>query len=271
MADNLLRDLLRGSNNPCCGSVEVTFAYHQRYENGNAVLGEQHHQRTLRIEKNISGNIGYTVSINPSMGPKRMKIIGVNDDTVELRGYGYDENAVMMGIPRNMASFESYALSLRVSNHAIVECTLHLLDRNVDIRYYQYSGEINAIYRKDFTFISDSYEEWQLYPGKLINSGATNTFVCCRVEDDILHFNLVNKENHIDIANSFEFLSFGEGSGEILQDGRIQYTKFQLDFNFDPIVPMVCEIFRKEGFVYCIRLAMTNPDRVIEFYGHFSE
>jgi hypothetical protein len=75
--NTFLKDLLNGSNSPCSGNIEITFDYHQRYENNIAVMGEQEYKRILRIEKDISGNIGYTISINPSMSPKPMKIISV--------------------------------------------------------------------------------------------------------------------------------------------------------------------------------------------------
>ncbi|MBR1774126.1 MAG: sel1 repeat family protein [Bacteroidales bacterium] len=144
--NSFLQDLLHGSNNPCAGAIEITFDYHQRYENGNPVLGEQNHKRTLKIEKNVSGDIGYTVSINPSMSPKRMKVISCSNDKIKLQGYGYDNNAVMMGVPKEAASFECYALTLNVASsgvldRAIISCDLHLLDRNIDLKYYRHSKE----------------------------------------------------------------------------------------------------------------------------------
>lgn len=99
-------------------------------------MGEQEYKRILRIEKNISGNIGYTISINPSMSPKPMKIISVENNYIHLQGYGYDRNAVMLGIPIEVANFSYYGITLLTKGGQIEECILYLLDRNIDIEYY---------------------------------------------------------------------------------------------------------------------------------------
>ena len=71
------------------------------------------------------------------MAPKRMKIVNVNDNIVELRGYGYDENALAMGAPLEAASFENYGVILMVEGDEIVRAQLNMFDRNVSIVYLQ--------------------------------------------------------------------------------------------------------------------------------------
>ena len=99
------------------------------------------------VEKNIQGDEGYTVSIynmdglhplwqnNVQMAPKRMKIVNVDGNIVELRGYGYDENALAMGAPLEAASFENYGIVLMIENGEIARTQLNMFDRNVSIVY----------------------------------------------------------------------------------------------------------------------------------------
>lgn len=72
---------------------------------------------------------------NVQMAPKRMKIVNVDDNIVELRGYGYDENALAMGAPLEMASFENYGVVLMIEDGEIVRAQLNLYDKNVCIVY----------------------------------------------------------------------------------------------------------------------------------------
>lgn len=112
---------------------------HLRYENGKHVSGPHGGaNRAVKVEPNISGGEGYTVTLynldgnhpvwqnNVQMAPKQMKIIQQSNDKVVLRGYGHD---VMGG------SFADYGLSIHYKNGEIEKCILHMHDRNVDIEY----------------------------------------------------------------------------------------------------------------------------------------
>ena len=143
-----LHALVDGDNNPPSGSYIFHSNVHQRYENGIPVKGEQLGcNRDVVIEKNVSGGIGYSVTVNnpdaiagswgaTPMGTKPMKIISVYDDEIELRGYGYDVNAVSMGIPKKDVSFENYGMTIHYDGHNITQCVIHMIERNVDIDYY---------------------------------------------------------------------------------------------------------------------------------------
>lgn len=72
---------------------------------------------------------------NVQMAPKRMRIVNVDRNIVELRGYGYDENALAMGAPLEAASFENYGIAIMIENDAIVRAQLNMYDRNVSIVY----------------------------------------------------------------------------------------------------------------------------------------
>ncbi len=143
----IFESIIKGTNSPVQGELVFRSNVHQRYENGVPVKGEQLGcHRDVKIEKNISGNEGYSVTIynadapnsffGVTMGTKPMKIVDVHDDRVELEGYGYDMNALSMGVPRSDASFASYAMTVYFRGNEITHCTLHMLDRNVDIDYY---------------------------------------------------------------------------------------------------------------------------------------
>ena len=142
------QSLFNGDNNPPKGKLSFRSNTHQRYENGTPVLVEQINcNREIIIEKNISGDIGYTVSINnpdgipgtwgaTPMGGKKMKIVSVTSNKIEMRGYGYDTMAVAMGIPMDAASFENYGITLYHDGQDITRCILHKIANNVDIDYY---------------------------------------------------------------------------------------------------------------------------------------
>lgn len=72
---------------------------------------------------------------NVQMSPKRMKIVDINENIVELRGYGYDENALAMGATLDMASFENYGVILMIEDDKIIRAQLNMYDRNICIVY----------------------------------------------------------------------------------------------------------------------------------------
>lgn len=135
--DSFLRQLLLGNNNPEMGYYIFCSNKHQRYQNGIAAMGLQvGHVRNIKIEKNISDCIGYSVTIlNPNPNPltgsvtmatKQMTIIKHTSNNVVLRGYGND----MMG-----SSFADYGITIHHSNDEIEKVVLHMHDRNINIEY----------------------------------------------------------------------------------------------------------------------------------------
>ena len=69
------------------------------------------------------------------MAPKQMEIVNVNDNIVEMRGFGYDENALAIGAPMEAASFSNYGLVLMIENNEICRAQLNMYDRNISIVY----------------------------------------------------------------------------------------------------------------------------------------
>ena len=146
--NNIIKNLIVGNNNPQEGIIIFDSSDHIRFQNGQDVSGHNYGcNRRLVIEKNIQGDEGYTVTMynldgihplwqnNVQMAPKRMKIIKVDGNIVELRGYGFDENALAMGVPHEAASFENYGIAIMIENDAIVRAQLNMFDRNISIVY----------------------------------------------------------------------------------------------------------------------------------------
>ena len=148
MEKDFLTCIIKGDNNPPSGKIVFDSSDHVRFQNGQEGSGHNYNcHRRITIEKNIEGAEGYTVTMynmdgmhplwqnNVQMAPKRMKIVNVDRNIVELRGYGYDENALAMGAPLEAASFENYGIAIMIENDAIVRAQLNMYDRNVSIVY----------------------------------------------------------------------------------------------------------------------------------------
>jgi hypothetical protein len=146
--DGFIDCIIKGDNNPPEGSVTFDSSDHIRFQNGVDVSGHNPNcHRRFVIEKNIEGEEGYTVTLynldgihplwqnNIQMAPKRMRIVSTNENIVELRGYGYDENALALGAPLEDASFASYGVALLIEDGAIKRLQLNMYDRDISIVY----------------------------------------------------------------------------------------------------------------------------------------
>ena len=144
----VIDDIITGNNNPSEGEIIFDSSDHIRFQNGKDVSGHNYGcNRRFVIEKNIEGGAGYTVTIynldrlhplwknNIQMAPKRMRIVSVNDNIVEMRGYGYDENALAMGAPLSDASFANYGIVLLIEGTEIKRIQLNMYERNISIVY----------------------------------------------------------------------------------------------------------------------------------------
>lgn len=138
---SFFKDLLLGNNSPEDGFVEFLSSDHIRYEKGVNVSGHNYNcHRRIRIEKSITGNEGYSVTIfnedsihpmwgnNIQMAPKGMRVVKQESGCVELRGCGNDS----MGF-----SFDGYGISVFYCDNQIIKCVLHMFDRGVDLEYLQ--------------------------------------------------------------------------------------------------------------------------------------
>lgn len=125
-------------------SEDLNFVFkssdHIRRQNGKTVSGPHGGApRAIKVEPNINGGEGYTVSMfnlegphplwqnNVQMAPKQMRIAHTDSESIVLRGFGRDA----MG-----ASFADYGLIIHLNDGQIEGCTLNMLDRGIDISYY---------------------------------------------------------------------------------------------------------------------------------------
>lgn len=148
-SEEFISFLLSGSNTPCAGQYEFKSSDHIRFEHGIDVSGHNYGcHRTVKIEKDIKGRSGYSVTVfnddgihplwrdNVQISTKPMRVESVSNGEIYLRGYGYDKISLAWGAGED-ASFADYALTIRFSGKKITSCVMHLLDRDVDIVYYE--------------------------------------------------------------------------------------------------------------------------------------
>lgn len=137
--EKFVKNLIEGNNLPPEGSVTFTSSDHMRFQNGQSISGHNYgSNRSFVIEKNIEGGEGYTVTMynldgnhpiwknNIQMAPKRMKVVSVDGNIVELRGYGFDK----LG-----GDFSDYGVVLLIENNEISRLQLNMFDRNICIVY----------------------------------------------------------------------------------------------------------------------------------------
>lgn len=137
--NEFMNSLLAGNNNPPEGTAVFDSSDHIRLQNGQNVSGHNYGcNRRFVIEKNIEGGEGYTVSMfnldgihpvwrnNIQMAPKRMRVVSVDGNVVELRGYGFDQ----LG-----GDFSDYGVVLLIEDSEISRLQLNMFDRNICIVY----------------------------------------------------------------------------------------------------------------------------------------
>lgn len=128
-----------GRSERALGDIRFVSTDHVRYQGGRDVSGPNPGcRRGVRVEPNVRGGEGYTVTIhnldgphpvwgnNVQMAPKQMRVVRETPTEVELRGFGADP----MGAP-----FSDYGLTLHFDGDDVEKAALHLRDRGVDIVY----------------------------------------------------------------------------------------------------------------------------------------
>lgn len=121
-----------------------------------------------------------------------------------------------------------------------------------------------SLFKKNFVFNAFRYEEWQ--GGRCLSQGQIDTTIIAEVYDGVIHFEL-DDVGGLRIKKSFSFTA-DEPSYDL--GTRLQYIHATSDLN--PVVPIVCHVFKKgEDDIEYVRFGMTNPDRIIEFYGTMTE
>ena len=183
---------------------------HIRYQNGQVAISsttdsEGHNKganRGIKIETNINGGGGYTVTIfnlvgnhpfwcdNIQMAPKQMKIVEHNNSYIKMRGFGLD----LMG-----NSFSDYGITLHLNSDDIDKITLHMYNRNVEIVYLNASNiksEINSSLSKEKIPIPSLNVNEVIALSDLIDK--------CQDINTLNHlYSKIGKYNHPQICNDF--------------------------------------------------------------------
>lgn len=122
---------------------------------------------------------------------------------------------------------------------------------------------MEELYCTPFMFKATSYEEYQ--DGMCTGRGNLSVKVISKTMNNCAMFH-IEGALPMNIKRNFGIPVFGVEHGDILED-RIQYGRIPNNMSmFDPSDPVVCNIFSNKT---CIRFAMVNPLRIIEFTGAF--
>jgi tetratricopeptide (TPR) repeat protein len=178
---------------------------HLRYENGRHVAGPHGGaNRAVKVEPNVSGGEGYTVTLfnldgnhpvwhnNVQMAPKQMKIILQSEDKIVLRGYGHD----MMG-----SSFADYGLTIHFKDGIVDKCILHMHDRDVDIEYLKADDQSMGNSKS----ASNEFEEIQHFFQKWIREVPPNTKLAIARKTDELNNIGCDYYDQDDIPNAIHY------------------------------------------------------------------
>ena len=121
---------------------------------------------------------------------------------------------------------------------------------------------MSMFYKNNFIFYADRYEEWMA--GRCISQGNIKTEIIAEVVGNKIIFQLDNiGDIRMSIPCSFDIM----GEDYCILHDRIQYLNNDFDGE-SSIEPVICNIFYKIDKIEYVRFAMTNPDRLVEFYGN---
>lgn len=242
--------------------------------------------RGIRIQ--TSDNIVYTVTMynlngnhpvwedNIQMSPKTMKILQDNRDEINLRGFGRDS----MG-----GSFADYGITLHKEDSNVKSITLHMYDRNIQIKYLK--GELKDIKepQKEKVNYSSIFENAFGRPKKpnekkrtfsnlekglstgyiLFFQQATNEYLSGNYNTSL---QLINKTIQLSDINDWKHYAFKANVLEDLQkyDDAISNYEQAIEFSENDI--NVYALYHQIGFCY---LSIGNNKKAAEFYTYSLE
>ena len=156
-----------------------------------------------------------------------------------------------------------------------------------NVSLYQISAPIQPgnsiimerIFRKDFKFSVDSYEEYQNQ--KCISSGDIDAVIYCHIFGNKAHFVITGMEG-LKIDNKFDFNVEHPHSnmleaGGMVASPRIQYMSDSLGTDTEPYI---CHLFCNYGQIVTVRFGFADfkasgilpwPKRIYEFSGDMEE
>ena len=118
---------------------------------------------------------------------------------------------------------------------------------------------MNYLANKELRFHANRYEEWA--EGRCLSQGPLDATIVAEISNGKLHCTVTGAESLRMYPD--EVYTMAEESGDL--GDRIQYISPNI--NFDPLEPIVFQVFHEQRTISYLRFAMSSPDRIIEFYG----
>lgn len=134
------------------------------------------------------------------------------------------------------------------------------IPRSASLQKWTKPVSVQTVYKKSVSFHVERFEEWQ--GGRCINKGPLNFDLHLIASNDRISLNVPENDRFRTHHHaSFPFL------GSQMMEDRVQYVDAP-GTSTDSTKPIVLHIFVKNNKIDYIRLAMSFPDRIVEFYGY---
>jgi len=132
--------------------------------------------------------------------------------------------------------------------------------KSAPLQKWTKSVSVKTVYKKSISFHVERYKEWQ--GSRCINKGPLNFD---------LHLIASNDRISLDVPENDKFRTHHHAAfpfiGSQIMEDRVQYVDAP-GATTDSTKPIVLHIFVKNNRIDYIRLAMSFPDRIVEFYGY---
>jgi tetratricopeptide (TPR) repeat protein len=225
-----LFDLFKsGNNKPSIDLTDFKFLSddHARIENGRPTnVNNKGAWRGIRVK--TSDNSTFFVTLynmnenhpvwgdNIQMAEKRMKLVVEQNDKIVLRGFGTDA----MG-----ASFADYGLTLHKANGSVNKVTLHMHDRNIDIRYEKAENKKQA---ENLNQISD-FDNFKNFIHKWNTSMPMQEKMQIAMQSDALNNKGAHAYNDDDYQNAIKYfeqaLAIMPNNDDALKNLKLCYSE----------------------------------------------
>ncbi len=166
----------------------------------------------------------------------------------------------LFGKKKNAKSQSSHLPNIAANHHASTTPTSIDASTSAPMQKWTKPVSVQSVYKKSISFHVVRFEEWQ--GGRCTNKGPLNFD---------LHLTASNDTISLDVPDNDKFRTHRHASfpfiGSQIMEDRVQYVDAP-GASTDSTKPIVLHIFVKNNKIEYIRLAMSFPDRIVEFYGY---
>jgi hypothetical protein len=236
---------------------------HQRYENGQPVMGLQECLRTVSVMKNTNGcpgyklapGIGYIVKIynddlgKPNMSDKPMKVVSKSADKVELRGFPIEAQSPFGW---QEVDYRDYGFVIYYKNGQVEKCVLHMYDRNIRLEYMIKSRKTEEPKKMEEKLSTIEKPSTSILP---FDEMVSDSFQSLAIQSN-LAFNMGNQSECVNWMNKLFDACYGRNGHKLLQitSSAVQPVGFAftnialfLDFNDEDLNSVAAE-----NATYCL-------------------